>query len=156
MRILLHTPKTIAVYLQHSGLGPTRELGDVMRRSRPREEDDRKSRRAPKPRDGARKTKRSTSQRTGTNVTLTPSACPDCGGQRELRVNDGGFQAECMQCHATEPVTLASLYSIVERTGVQCLVCGQLMEVCWAPAHQYYLRCKGGCGNTVTAGALRQ
>jgi hypothetical protein len=156
MRIILHTPKTIAVYLQHSGLGPTRELGDVMRRGRPGREDERKPRRAPKPRKGAAETKQSIGQRTGTNAILTPSVCPDCGGRRQLRVNDGGFQAECMQCHATEPVTMAVLYSIVERMGVRCLVCGHLMEVCWAPAHRYYLRCKGARGNTVTAGALRQ
>jgi hypothetical protein len=158
VRIVLHTPKTIAVYLQHSGLGSTRELGDVMRRGRPAEQDqvERRPRHEAKPREGTRGTTRSTGRRTAVGARLIPSPCPDCGGRRELRVDDGGLQAECPQCHTMESVTVASLYGIVEQSSVRCRVCGKRMEARWAAAGQYYLGCQGKCGSTVTADGLRQ
>jgi hypothetical protein len=156
VRIVLHTPKTIGVYLLHSGLGPTRELGDVMRRSRPQEETDHGPQPERKRQKRTRGTTRSASQRAAVGARLVPSPCPDCGGRRELRADVDGLHAECMQCHTIEPVTVASLYGIVEKMGVRCRSCGRRMEARWAPAGQYYLGCQGKCGSTVTADALRQ
>ena len=157
-RIVLHTPKTIGVYLLHSGLGPTRELGDVMRRGRPAEQDQAESRHPREKQRSERAPKKAQSANRGAaaGARLVSSPCPDCGGRRELRADDGGLQAECMQCHTIESVTGASLYGIVEKMGVRCRACGKRMEVRWAPAGRHYLGCQGKCGNTVTADALRQ
>jgi len=61
-----------------------------------------------------------------------------------------------MQCHTIESVTVASLYGMVEKTGVRCNACGKRMEARWAPAGRYFLGCQGSCQNTVTANALRE
>ncbi len=155
-RIILHTPKTIAVYLQHSGLGPTRELGDVMRRGRSQEQAEHETQPEVKQRGHSNAAIRSTKRPAKGGVRLISSSCPDCGARRQLCVDDKGLHAECMRCHSTEPVTLASFYDIVEETGVRCQSCGGRMEARWGPAGKYYLGCQKNCGNKVTADSLRQ
>ncbi|MFA4931405.1 MAG: AAA domain-containing protein [Caldisericia bacterium] len=158
-RIVLHMPKTISVYLLHSGLGPTRELGDVMRRARPAEQDQteprRRTREKKRPERAPEKV-RSANRGAAAGARFVPSPCPDCGGRRELRADVDGLHTECMQCHTIEPATLASLYGIVEKMGVRCRSCGWRMEARWGRAGRYYLCCQGSCQNTVTADALRE
>jgi len=131
-------------------------LGDVMRRGRPQEETDHGPQPERKRQERTRGTTRSASQRAAVGARLVPSPCPDCGGRRELRAGDDSLQVKCLQCHTIETVTVASLYGLVEKTGVRCRSCGKSMEVRWAPAGRHYLGCQGKCGNTVTADALRQ
>lgn len=154
-RIIMHLPKTIAIYLQHSSLGPARELGDVMRRGSPTQDTRRTPSRAKKSPERTSSSMPAHHRDIVEVVRLTPSRCSGCGGPRTLSVDATGFHATCERCHTVEPVTLSVLYSIVEKAQVRCNSCGKLMEVRWAPAGQYYLACRGKCGNIVPADALR-
>ncbi len=159
VRLRLNTPKTIGVYLQHSGLGPVREIGDVMRRK------------TDTSRDSAEEQGPAAPQRTPTRshaakssaappairgVQFEASPCPDCGSNRNLHDDDGVLYATCSSCHHREAVTLASLFDMVERLNVWCHSCKGRMEVRWAPGRRYYLGCTGRCHETVSAEDLRQ
>lgn len=158
-RLLLNTPKTIGVYLQHSGLGPSREIGDVMRR---KTEASRDSAKRTGPSEAHEKPKRNRTAKSSADspamrgVRFAVSACPDCGGHRDLSDDGGVLYATCSSCHRQEEVTLSSLYGMVEQLDVRCSTCGGKMEVRWGPSRHYYLACTGRCLSNVSAEAFHQ
>jgi hypothetical protein len=156
--VLLNTPKTIGVYLQHSGLGPSRDIGAVMARETwSSHVPARHQRRARSPTTNKSDHITKTQGLPATHEwSFAVSPCPDCGGSRHFCDKDGELYTTCSSCQHEEAVTLASLFGMVERLNVRCHSCKGRMEARWAPGHRYYLACTGACHDTVSADVFRQ